>query len=232
MEPEIRNSREVVIVLHGFGASPKWMLLLCRRIARTGRRVLNWGYSSWRGSIDASATRLIDTVEALGTDPTVERIHFVCYSMGSIICRSALLRVRNTDKLGRVVMLGPPNRGSHVASFFAPWVGRFVPAVRELSTDPASFVNGLPRLHGVHVGVIAGQRDRIVHHDNTHLSCQREHVTVSGGHASLLLSRDVARMALHFVERGTFALDVALEPAVPALMPTLGLSTLSPAQSG
>jgi pimeloyl-ACP methyl ester carboxylesterase len=224
MKPQNHKSREAVVVLHGFGGSPIWMSLLCRRVSRSGRRVVNWGYASWRRSISASADRLIEQIHVLEQDGSVERIHFVAYSMGSIICRAALVKRNDFSKLGRVVMLGPPNRGSHVASFFSPLVGRLLPAVRELSTCPKSFVNSLPRLSGVQVGVIAAQRDRIVRFDNTHLPCQREHLEVPGGHSGLILRREVARLAMQFVGSGSFATETETASAIPVVAPTLGVA--------
>ena len=67
------------------------MTLVCRRVARTGRRVVNWGYPSWRRSIDLNGQDLLQTVYDLAEDESVQRIHFLTYSMGSIICRAALL---------------------------------------------------------------------------------------------------------------------------------------------
>ena len=206
MQSKHRNSSEVVVVLHGFAASPRWMTLVCRRVARTGRRVVNWGYPSWRRSIDLNGQDLLQAIYDLAEDESVQRIHFLTYSMGSIICRAALLKDPQVPKVGRVVMLGPPNRGSHVASLLAPLFGWMVPAARELSTRPDSYVNGLPRMQGVEVGVIAGGRDRVVRHDCTHLPSQREHLVVPRGHAGLLLSREVVRTALRFVETGSFEL--------------------------
>ena len=206
MESKHRNSSEVVVVLHGFAASPRWMTFLCRRVARTGRRVVNWGYPSWRRPIDLSGQDLLQTAYHLAKDESVERIHFLTYSMGSIICRAALLKDPQVPKLGRVVMLGPPNRGSHVARLLAPMFGWIFPVARELSTSPNSYVNGLPRMQGVEVGVIAGGRDRVVRHDCTHLPSQREHLMMPLGHAGLLLSEEVTGAALRFVETGSFEL--------------------------
>ena len=222
-------SRETVVVLHGFGASPRWMLLLCRRIAGTGRQVVNWGYPSWRRSIRCHARRLLTTVSELSDDPAVERIHFIAYSMGSIICRTALLDDPRRGKLGRVVMLGPPNRGSHVATFFAPWVGKFIPAVRELSSQPHSFVNGLPRLRNVEVGVIAAGRDRIVGAESTHLPCQRDHLVVHCGHLPLVFSREVSRRALLFLETGSFAAEVKQPADGSVAGPSVNVSPLGAA---
>ena len=143
MQSKHRNSSEVVVVLHGFAASPRWMTLVCRRVARTGRQVVNWGYPSWRRSIDLNGQDLLQAVYHLAEDESVQRIHFLTYSMGSIICRAALLKDPQVPKVGRVVMLGPPNRGSHVASLLAPLFGWMVPATRELSTRPDSFSTSL-----------------------------------------------------------------------------------------
>ena len=68
------------------------------------------------------------------------RIHFVTHSLGGILVRSYLKR-NPFARLGRVVMLGPPNQGSEVIDHIGSW--RIVrelngPAGKELGTGSAS----------------------------------------------------------------------------------------------
>lgn len=149
--------QECIILLHGLGRTRRSMAPLAEALSAAGYRTVNWGYPSRTATVEALAMQTIPA--ALEQCPAAEttRIHFVTHSMGGLLVRYYLTR-HAIEKLGRVVMLAPPNQGSEVCDvlrdkFFYRWYNG--PAGRQLGTGP----DDLPaRLGPVDypVGVIAG----------------------------------------------------------------------------
>jgi len=194
---------EVVVLLHGLGAHRLVMVRLSHYLKAHGYQAANWGYRSIRDSIESHAMAFQQQLGELMSQQPYRRIHVVAHSMGSIIARRALGLARPA-KLGRFVMLGPPNAGSHVARRLAPALGGLCPPLRELSDLPESYVNRLGELPGVELGVIAAAADRVVKLDSTSLACQRDHIVLPGHHGMLPWRRDTAEQTVHFLKHGRF----------------------------
>jgi hypothetical protein len=132
-----------------------------------------------------------------------ERLHFVTHSLGSIIVR-AMLREGRLPQLGRVVMLAPPNAGSHMAWALSPVLGWLCPVLREISTAPNSYVNQLGAPSWKEIGVIAASNDWMVRRRSTHLETQLDHIVIRGDHIRLPLLRETAEQVVHFLNKGAF----------------------------
>jgi len=154
-------------------------------------------------SLLVHAERFARELAALDADPRIDRLHVVGHSMGGIIARAALDRARPV-KLGRLVMLAPPNRGSFVAAATAGTVGRLLKPVAELSTAPDSLVNRLPIPAGVDIGVIAAAHDALVSEASTRPDAPHAHVTLPTWHSGLLFRPETADLVAGFLERGSF----------------------------
>jgi len=196
------KSRDKVIVVHGLAASTWVTSLLASRLRNHGFNAINWGYPAVRGKIEQHARRLSTLLRDLERDSKTDAINLVAHSMGGIITRLALATNEFT-KVRRIVMLGPPNAGSPVATKLSRYVGSICPALRQLSDDAESFVNMLPSLPH-EVGIIAASRDRVVPIDNTQLKNQTDHVVVDSGHIGLLFRRPVFRQICGFLRNGQF----------------------------
>ncbi|NDC62515.1 MAG: alpha/beta hydrolase [Planctomycetia bacterium] len=195
---------ECVSLVHGFLANSLMLSLLGRRLRRRGYGTSAWGYRNMCCSIRVHARRFAEALKALDAQPDVASIHLVTHSMGGIIARAALELFRPV-KLGRFVMLAPPNRGSFVAAAAAGVLGGVFRPVAELSTAEDSFVNSLGMPHGVDVGVIAAGRDALVTEQSTHPDVPHAHVTLPCMHSSLLFRRDTADLVASFLARGDFS---------------------------
>lgn len=201
--PSPQAQGEVVYVLHGFAGRPWWMHRLASYLRRQNYAVRNWGYSSFRQTVAFHAAELRDELDRAATADAFRRVHFVTHSLGSIIVRKILCEYRPRN-LGRIVMLAPPNGGSHMARALAAVFGPVCPILHEISTKPGSYVQRLAVPERVEIGVIAASRDWIVSRRNTHLETQTDHIVVRGDHIRLPLLRASAEQTLHFLATGTF----------------------------
>jgi triacylglycerol lipase len=201
---------ETVLVVHGHGAPSLLMAPLCWGLQRRGFETRIFRYGSLRGSIAGHAERLGVFAEKTAAQPDVVRIHFVGHSMGAILVR-CLLSQKQLPKLGRVVLLAPPNRGARLADLAVRLFGTRILAAHELSSRPDSFVNRLPALEGVDVGVIAAAWDHVVCRESTHLPGELDYLMLSSLH-TLPLHRRTSGEVAHFLRHGRFRFT-----AIPAV---------------
>jgi pimeloyl-ACP methyl ester carboxylesterase len=171
-------------------------------LERQGFRAVNWKYGSLRGSIESHATRLAAKAREYDQDAAVARLHFVGHSMGAIVVRRALA-IDRPRKLGRVVLLAPPNRGARLADIALRLFGRRLTAATELCSHPESYVNRLTPAANLECGVIAASWDHAVSLASTHLPGERDHLVLRSLHTLPLHRRTPAQVG-HFLREGRF----------------------------
>lgn len=193
-----------VVLFHGI-LNPNWaMSLMQRRFERAGYAVLNCSYRSFGQSLDqiaeASILRLSRFQKSL---PEHLPLHFVGHSLGGVISR----RIATTNEISglrRIVMLAPPNRGSHVASFFGPYCKKIVPVMDDIADRFDSYVNQLPATLPFETGIIAADPDFVVREESTHLENEIDFIKLPGPHGTLIFKESVFQQARHFIEQGRF----------------------------
>lgn len=193
---------DTVVLAHGLAARPIIMFPLARSLKRSFGEVINWGYPSLWSRIETHVGRFAELFRQLDRQGG-GRVHLVCHSMGCIIGRLALAEYL-PRRLGRFVMIAPPNRGSRWARHLAPHLGRFSPPIVQLTDHSDSFVCSLPPTNIPDIGIIAAQRDFMVAEANTYLGCETDHIVLPGLHSSVLWTRETADQVRHFIENGNF----------------------------
>jgi pimeloyl-ACP methyl ester carboxylesterase len=112
---------KAVLLLHGL-AAPRWsMQLLGRHLQKEyGYYPFVVEYASTRSTIDDQARGLANVIKSL---EGIDEVHLVGHSMGNIVIRrylagdnSAVNGWRPDARIGRIVMIAPPNHGSITAN--------------------------------------------------------------------------------------------------------------------
>lgn len=133
-----------VVLLHGLARTSGSMTPVEEFLGEAGYRVVNQGYDSRKKPISELASA-VEQGNRECREAGSRTVHFVTHSLGGILVR--WYRKHNPGfEIGRLVMLGPPNRGSHVVDkygeleAFRAFNG---PAGSELGTGSDSVPNRL-----------------------------------------------------------------------------------------
>jgi pimeloyl-ACP methyl ester carboxylesterase len=218
--PDQNNERlGGVVMLHGMARSARSFRRMQGALDAAGFVTLNVDYQSRAKSLEALVADIHPAVSefAARVDGPV---NFVAHSMGGLLTRAYLAR-HPPSRLGRVLLLGPPNNGSEIADRFghlALYRAFFGPAGQQLTTAPDAATRALLPTPTYPLGIIAGNRsvypvasrflpspnDGRVSVASTTLDGMADHVVIATAHP--LLVRDVRAIAqtIAFLKNGRF----------------------------
>ncbi len=215
MSSPLMESSETVVLLHGIANVPLSMAYIKRGLEKEGYDVLNLGYQSTRSTVESAAselhTRVVSAVKG-------GKIHFVAHSLGNIVVRKML--AEPFSRLGRMVMITPPNQGSELSERFKnlelyKWI--FGPAGQQLSSDNPVFFNSLP-VPPCQFGIIAGGKgndrgfnpllkgdnDGTISVETTRMESASDFIIIDSLHTMILFSRETLEQVISFLKSGKF----------------------------
>jgi triacylglycerol esterase/lipase EstA (alpha/beta hydrolase family) len=213
------QSTDCVVLLHGLNRSWRTMDKFAEALQQEGFSTANVDYPSSNETIEVLAPKVVN--EGLGQcrQTGASRIHFVTHSLGGILMRYAHSQEPIPD-LGRVVMLGPPNKGSEVIDKTRNWPGVKAfsgEAGLQLGTDEESIPSQLGPVD-FELGIIAGtgstnpfmsamlpaEDDGKVTVARTQVEGMDDFKIVSNSHFAIMRSDSVIRATTRFLRTGSF----------------------------
>lgn len=221
---------ECVVLLHGLARTSASMQPLARALSEAGYEVVNLDYASRQKPIEELAPLVIEA--ALGACASNQsEVHFVTHSLGGILVRYYMAH-NELPRLGRVVMLAPPNQGSEVVDELRNFPGFEAlhgPAGLQLGTDPDSIPRSLGAV-SFELGVIAGNAtvnpllslnlpnpdDGKVSVASTKVEGMADFLEVPHSHTFIMRSEKVIAQVLAFLATGRFDREAPTPATWPA----------------
>lgn len=209
---------DVVVVLHGLLRAKESMNRMEKTLAAEGYEVVNVNYPSYFGKVERHADQLDRIIQDLDY---ATRINFVTHSMGGIVVRAWLLN-HEDQRIGRVVMIAPPSKGSGMADLLdkvkilRPVFG---PASKQLRTaknggmtesygppkmDVGMIAGGLGNTRGYNP-LLNGDNDFVVEVDNAKLDGSKDFLLVEHSHTFIMAKKKVIEETVNFLKKGCFS---------------------------
>ncbi len=213
---EVPGNKKIVVLLHGLGRSNTSMWLLASRLEDAGYYVQRVEYSSLDQKPDEILKEVSSQINQCCQNHT-QSVHFVGHSLGGLMVR-AYLQNYKVDKLGRVVLLGTPNKGTEAADHFSnSWLMDILgPTAKALGTDDKSFPKSLKAPYypvGIIAGeikskfndpVIPGKDDGLVSVEATKIDGMTDFIIIETGHSRMRYDSEVAEQTIEFIKNGEF----------------------------
>ncbi len=156
---DLSASKEVVVLIHGFGRSNWALRKLASRLEMANYHTVRVGYGSFFQNINEIQKEVFEQIDECCAHLST-KVHFVGHSLGGLLIRS-YLGDHEVMHLGNVVLLGSPNQGTEMVEYLKDrwWFSFLGPTALQLGSKESPFLQTLKPPY-YNLGVIAGNKER------------------------------------------------------------------------
>lgn len=215
----VNKATQCVILLHGLARTHLSMQAMEKALYKQGYQVINVSYPSRELPVGELAQIAVEQGLNRCQLNSSDAVNFVTHSLGGILLRQ-YCQTHKIPGLKRVVMLGPPNKGSEAVDKLRDFPGYTLlngPAGRELGTTQLDLPKKLGPVN-FELGVIAGKRsinlllsqliprpnDGKVSVESTQIEGMKDFITLPVTHTFMMRNPQVIQQTLHFLQHGEF----------------------------
>ncbi len=215
-----RQKGHMIIMLHGLAETKNIFKPLWRKALQEGFLAAAINYPSTRKNLNAHVKQINFLLNHL---EDVQEVSFVTHGIGGIILRKLLLAKEPWQqklKIGRVVQVAPPNRGSALMTKMAEFsLCRKIlgPVLSEMSPEDARRFPWIRK--GIEVGVIIPLKENHLlckmmpksitrlfnKKDEAYLKEAKESIVIKNGRWNPFKCRKVVNACINFLQKGTFS---------------------------
>jgi triacylglycerol esterase/lipase EstA (alpha/beta hydrolase family) len=179
-----RGTRHPVVLLHGLAMNRTNWIWVGRRLAQRGIGPLYGTTYFSPQTVARSARHLADFVERVCAREDAQRVDIVAHSLGGVVARYYIERLGGARRIGRLVTIGSPHRGTELGK-----IG-FVPSARELTKDSPFLGDlGMPKAGVAYTSIWSRADAIVVPPESASIApAGEDRVFDDLGHLSLLLS--------------------------------------------
>ena len=219
VQGETKPEKGLVVLLHGLARSSASMNKMQKALGNDGFETCNVDYPSTKYTIAVLANDYVLPKIRECTGGNDQLLDFVTHSMGGIIVRY-LGREKLVSRIGRVVMLSPPNHGSEVVDVLGNlWLFNWIngPAGGELGTDDKSMplqlgppdfdvgiITGNKSINLINSAMINGVDDGKVSVKNAKLEGMKDFLILPVTHPFIMKDETAIKQTIHFLNFGKF----------------------------
>lgn len=197
---------EEVILVHGLWMGPWVMHWMAQQLSQRGYHANPQGIRTLGEGMAQHAARIAAAVEA----SRASKIHLVGHSLGGVVVLRYLENATSA-RIGRVVLLGTPARGSEAARQFhrQPWGGMLGASQGIWAAEfPASVnsrfaVGAIAGTHCLGLGAffvsLPEPNDGVVTLEETKIPGLKDHLALPVSHTGMLFSSQVASQVARFL---------------------------------
>jgi len=202
-----------VVLVHGLWLPGSETFLLRKRLRKAGFSPSQYSYRSVSEDLTRNAARLAEFLRHVEGDT----VHLVGHSLGGVVMLNMLER-HAPERIGRLVCLASPLRGSSVAHSIARFPGGaqiLGKSIADLQAgrstarwsgeqDLGIIAGDFPLGAGQWLGRLPSPHDGTVAVEETKLEGATDHLVLPVSHLAMLWSRDVLDQVVSFLRAGHF----------------------------